>query len=66
LKNYSNQVKVDKFEIRFQNSIFFNLCKLSSKKTYQQDPGNVREAIREAELDQSEGADIMMVKPAGA
>jgi porphobilinogen synthase len=35
------------------------------KKTYQMDPGNVREAIREARLDEAEGADMLMVKPAG-
>lgn len=34
-----------------------------NKKTYQQDPGNYREALREAILDEAEGADIMMVKP---
>lgn len=34
------------------------------KKTYQMDPCNVREAILEAKLDESEGADILMVKPA--
>ena len=36
------------------------------KSTYQMDPGNYREALREAALDEMEGADIMMVKPAGA
>ena len=30
------------------------------------DPANVREAIREVVLDEEEGADIVMVKPAGA
>lgn len=35
------------------------------KKTYQMDPGNVREALREVELDEDEGADFVMVKPAG-
>jgi porphobilinogen synthase len=35
------------------------------KLTYQMDPANVREAIREIELDEDEGADILMVKPAG-
>lgn len=35
------------------------------KKTYQMDPANVREALREAALDEAEGADILMVKPAG-
>ncbi|HRK06727.1 MAG TPA: porphobilinogen synthase [Pseudobdellovibrionaceae bacterium] len=36
------------------------------KKTYQMDFANRREALREARLDVAEGADIMMVKPAGA
>ncbi|TCP53108.1 porphobilinogen synthase [Tamaricihabitans halophyticus] len=36
------------------------------RKTYQQDPGNVREALRETELDLAEGADLVMVKPAMA
>jgi porphobilinogen synthase len=34
------------------------------RKTYQQDPANGREALREAALDVAEGADIVMVKPA--
>ena len=36
-----------------------------SKSTYQLDPANVREALREVELDEREGADMVMVKPAG-
>ncbi len=36
-----------------------------SKSTYQMDPANCREAVREALLDEAEGADIVMVKPAG-
>ncbi len=35
------------------------------KKTYQMDPRNVREALRELRLDEAEGADLVMVKPAG-
>jgi porphobilinogen synthase len=35
----------------------------SDKKTYQMDPGNSNEAIREVELDVSEGADMVMIKP---
>ena len=31
---------------------------------YQMDPGNAREALREARLDEDEGADMLMVKPA--
>ena len=34
------------------------------RRTYQQDPGNAREALHELELDIDEGADIVMVKPA--
>ena len=34
------------------------------RKSYQQDPGNAREALREVELDVAEGADLVMVKPA--
>ena len=34
------------------------------RRTYQQDPGNTREALREVALDIAEGADIVMVKPA--
>ena len=35
------------------------------KKTYQMDPANQREALRELFLDEAEGADMVMVKPAG-
>jgi porphobilinogen synthase len=34
------------------------------RRAYQMDPPNVREAMREAEIDAAEGADILMVKPA--
>jgi len=36
------------------------------RRAYQMDPANVREALREVELDIAEGADIVMVKPAMA
>lgn len=36
-----------------------------SKATYQMDPANAREALREVRLDVEEGADIVMIKPAG-
>jgi porphobilinogen synthase len=38
--------------------------KSGDKKTYQMNPANRREAILEAELDELEGADFLMVKPA--
>lgn len=39
--------------------------KAGDKKTYQMDPANAQEALRELELDELEGADIVMVKPGG-
>ena len=38
--------------------------KSGDKKTYQMNPANVKEALIEAELDELEGADMLMVKPA--
>ncbi len=35
------------------------------RRSYQMDPANVAEAVREAKLDLEEGADVLMVKPAG-
>jgi len=37
----------------------------ANKRTYQMDPANAQEALREAAMDVSEGADAIMVKPAG-
>ncbi|MFM9891045.1 MAG: porphobilinogen synthase [Rickettsiales bacterium] len=37
----------------------------ADKRTYQMNPANTREALREAMLDVAEGADMLMVKPAG-
>ena len=39
--------------------------KAGDKKTYQMNPANAREALREVWLDEEEGADMLMVKPAG-
>ena len=38
--------------------------KSGNKKTYQMDPANTREALREISLDLDEGADVVMIKPA--
>ncbi len=37
---------------------------VGDRRTYQQDPGNAREGVREALLDVQQGADLVMVKPA--
>jgi len=39
--------------------------KSGDRKSYQMDPANWREALREASADVAEGADFLMVKPAG-
>ena len=41
-----------------------NTPEFGDRKTYQMDPANAREAMRELVLDMEEGADILMVKPA--
>src|SRR5439155_11900510 len=38
--------------------------KFGDRQSYQMDPANVREALREIELDIEEGADVVMIKPA--
>ncbi|MGH3615415.1 MAG: porphobilinogen synthase [Pseudonocardia sp.] len=48
----------------FRDAVESQLC--GDRKAYQQDPANVREALRELALDLDEGADIVMVKPAMA
>ncbi|HEX5780907.1 MAG TPA: porphobilinogen synthase, partial [Solirubrobacteraceae bacterium] len=37
---------------------------MGDRRGYQMDPANAREAVREARLDEQEGADVVMVKPA--
>ncbi len=49
----------------FRDAVGSTQRKAISKATYQLDPANVREALREVELDEREGADMVMVKPAG-
>lgn len=38
--------------------------RFGDKKTYQMDPANIREALIEAQLDEQEGADFLLIKPA--
>jgi porphobilinogen synthase len=48
----------------FRDAVDVTIAGGGDRKGYQQDPRNLREAVREAELDVGEGADIVMVKPA--
>jgi porphobilinogen synthase len=47
----------------FRQAIGSNAMLTGDKRTYQMDPANAEEALREAELDIAEGADMIMVKP---
>jgi porphobilinogen synthase len=48
----------------FRDAVDVTIVGGGDRKGYQQDPRNVREALREIALDEQEGADIIMVKPA--
>jgi len=47
----------------FRDAVGTSTTLTGDKRTYQMDPGNTDEAIREVELDLQEGADMVMVKP---
>lgn len=47
----------------FRDAIGSNTALKGDKRTYQMDPGNAAEALREVELDLAEAADMIMVKP---
>ena len=47
----------------FRDAVGTNKTLIGDKRTYQMDPANTEEAIREAALDIDEGADMIMVKP---
>jgi len=47
----------------FRDAVGSSATLTGDKRTYQMDPGNSDEALREVELDLAEGADMIMVKP---
>jgi porphobilinogen synthase len=47
----------------FRDAVGTNATLTGDKRTYQMDPGNTDEALREVALDLNEGADMVMVKP---
>jgi porphobilinogen synthase len=47
----------------FRDAVGSNATLTGDKRTYQMDPANTNEALREVELDIAEGADMVMVKP---
>lgn len=70
-KNNFSHIPIMSYSVKFASGFYgpFRSAAKSSpqfgdRKTYQMDPANGREALREAALDIEEGADILMVKPA--
>ena len=66
-------VAILSYSVKYHSSFYgpFRLAtegsfKLGSRASHQMDPSNILEALKEASLDESEGADILMVKPAHA
>jgi len=66
-----NQVGLLAYSAKYASSLYAPFrealdvrLQFGDKKTYQLNPANVREALLEAKLDEEEGADILLVKPA--
>ncbi|MEE4546302.1 porphobilinogen synthase [Streptomyces sp. V4-01] len=63
-------VSILAYTVKYASSFFgpfreaVNSSLKGDRKTYQQDPANLRESMRELALDLAEGADMVMVKPA--
>ena len=51
-------------KVSVAGSCFWSMRRCGDRRTYQMDPANAQEALREATMDVEEGADIIMVKPA--
>ncbi len=65
------QVPIMSYSVKYASSFYgpfreaaHSTPQFGDRKTYQMDPANVREALREAQSDAAEGADMLMVKPA--
>ena len=70
-ENNFNQVPVMAYSAKFASGFYGpfreaagSTPQFGDRRSYQMDPANAREALREVDLDIAEGADIVMVKPA--
>ncbi|MFX3634921.1 MAG: porphobilinogen synthase [Candidatus Pristimantibacillus sp.] len=66
-----NHIPIMSYSVKYASAFYgpfreaaHSAPQFGDRKTYQMDPANVREALREAESDVVEGADMLMVKPA--
>jgi porphobilinogen synthase len=71
-KNQFQQTGIISYTAKYASSFYGpfrdtlgSTLKFGDKKTYQMNPANIREALLEAKLDEDEGADALLVKPAG-
>lgn len=65
------QVNILSYSVKYASSLYSpfrealgSSLAFGDKKSYQMDPANSREALREVALDEAEGADMLMIKPA--
>ena len=70
-ENHFSQLPILSYAVKYASAFYGpfreaaeSTPSFGSRASYQMDPGNLREALREAALDVEEGADILMVKPA--
>ncbi len=70
-KNHFSEIPIMAYSAKYASSFYGpfreaagSAPQFGDRKTYQMDPANAKEALREIELDIQEGADIIMVKPA--
>lgn len=70
-KAHFEHIPILSYSVKFASSLYGpfrdaidSTPQFGDRKTYQMDPANSQQALREASLDVSEGADMLMVKPA--
>ena len=70
-ENGHSQLPIMSYSVKFASAYYGpfreaaeSTPSFGDRRSYQMDPANAREALREARLDVEEGADILMVKPA--
>jgi len=66
-----NQIPILSYAVKYASAFYGpfreaadSAPQFGDRRSYQMDPPNIREALREAELDVEQGADMLMVKPA--
>jgi len=70
--NHSKDIPIMSYAVKYASAFYGpfreaadSAPQFGDRRSYQMDAANVKEALREAQLDVEEGADILMIKPAG-